>query len=159
MLRGSLSHTSQRHFLVSLILGLGIAHLLLGIGRLIHRRDHARADAVQMLWTRAVFWTLILNWWVFFQERSVADYAELFERNRGWFLCLFALTSIADIMITVLRVELLDPPIYLPFALHFSALGLTGVFVKSRRFHPILASYVLGAELTWSLVVRRFLET
>ena len=177
--------------LVSLILGLGIAHLLLGVGRMIHRRDKMKPDAVHLLWTGAVFWTLILNWWVFFQSQSVTqwsfdyflvvivwavlffllavvlfppdvsesqDYAEVFTRNRSWFLGLFASTSLADIALTALRGDLFDPPIYLPFALHFSALGVIGVLVESRRFHMILAGYVLGIGLTWSLVVRRFLE-
>ena len=58
--------------LVSLILGLGVAHLLLGIGRLIDGRDQAHPDAVHMLWTGAVFWTLTLNRWVFSQSQSVA---------------------------------------------------------------------------------------
>ena len=71
---------------------------------------------------------------------------------------LFASTSLADIALTALRGDVFDPPIYLPFTLHFVALGLLGVFVKSRRFHLILASYVLGIGLTWSLIVRRFLE-
>ena len=52
------------------------------------------------------------------------DYVQVFERNRGWFLCLFALTSIADLMLTALRGDLLDPPFYLPLALHFSMLGV-----------------------------------
>ena len=177
--------------LVSLILGLGIAHLLLGVGRMIHRRDRAQPDAVHLLWTGAVFWTLILNWWVFFQAQSVTQwsfdyflivivwavlffllavmlyppdlpedqgYAAVFVRNRAWFLGLFAATSFADIALTAARGDLFDPPIYLPFALHFSALGVIGIFVESRRFHVALAGYVLGIGLTWSLIVRRFLE-
>ncbi|MDT8369285.1 MAG: hypothetical protein RQ745_08765 [Longimicrobiales bacterium] len=50
-----------------------------------------------------------------------------------------------------------DLPFALHFALHFAVLGLIGVFVQSRTFHVILASYILGIGLTWSLVVRRFL--
>lgn len=87
------------------------------------------------------------------------DYVQVFERNRGWFLCLFALTSIADLMLTALRGDLLDPPFHLPLALHFSMLGFIGVLVSSRRFHVTLAGYVVGVGLTWSLVVRRFLES
>ncbi len=175
--------------LVSLILGLGIAHLLLGVGRMIQRREEMKLDAVHLLWTGAVFWTLILNWWVFFQSQSVTqwsfdyflvviiwavlffllavllfppdletqDYAEVFARNRAWFLGLFASTSVADIALTAMRGDLFDPPIYLPFALHFGVLGVIGIFVQSRRFHVLLAGYVLGIGLTWSLVVRRFL--
>jgi len=41
--------------LVSLVLGLGITHLLTGVGRMIHRRDEFRVDAAHLLWTGAVF--------------------------------------------------------------------------------------------------------
>ena len=176
---------------VSLILGLGIAHLLLGLGRMIHRRDRSRPDAVHLLWTGAVFWTVVLNWWVFFQAQNVTvwsfdyfvvvvigavlyfllavllfppdvtvdeDYSVLFERNRVWFLGIFVGTSVVDIALTALRGDVFDPPMYLPFALHFCVLGVIGLFVTSRRFHVALAGYVLGTGLTWSLVVRRFLE-
>lgn len=57
--------------LVSILIGLGIAHLLAGIARMIHRRGEYRLDAVHLLWTGALFWTLILNWWVFFESREL----------------------------------------------------------------------------------------
>lgn len=50
--------------LVSLILGLGITHLLAGVGRTIHRRGELRLDAVHTLWTATAFLVLVLNWWV-----------------------------------------------------------------------------------------------
>lgn len=176
--------------LVSLVLGLGITHLLVGVGRMIHRRHRAKPDLVHLLWTGAVFWTLILNWWVFFQSQSIQvwsfdyfllvivwavvffllavllfppdssaeeTYAEMFDRNRNWFLGLFVSSSVVDILLTALRGDLFDPPIYLPFALHFVALGVIGIFVKSRKYHVGLAAYVLGIGLTWSLLVRRLL--
>jgi hypothetical protein len=61
--------------LVSLILGLGITHLLAGVGRMIHRRGNYKVDAVHLLWTGAAFWTLVLNWWVFFQARTFDDWS------------------------------------------------------------------------------------
>lgn len=178
--------------LVSLILGLGITHLLAGVGHMIHRRGQSKPDSVHVLWTAATFWTLILNWWVFFQSRRFAewsfelflivivwavlfflmavvlyppdladgeDYGTVFERNRTWFLGFFVSASLADIVLTAARGDLFNPPIYLPFALHFVVLGSLGILIKSRRFQVILAGYVLGIGLTWSLVVRRFLGT
>ncbi len=177
--------------LVSLILGLGITHLLAGVGHLIHRRGQQKPDAVHVLWTAATFWMLILNWWVFFQSRRFEewsfelflivivwavlyflmavvlfppdlaegeDYATVFERNRTWFLGLLVSSSIADIALTAARGDLLNPPTYLPFALHFVVLGVLGILIRSRRFQVALAGYVLGIGLTWSLIVRRFLE-
>lgn len=71
---------------------------------------------------------------------------------------IFVTTSLVDIALTALCGDVFDPPIYLPFALHFCALGVVGLFVTSQRFHIGLAGYVLGIGLTWSLVARRFLE-
>lgn len=176
--------------LVSLILGLGIAHLLVGVGRMVHDRGHRKPDLVHGLWVGAVFWTLVLNWWVFYQAQTVTtwsldfllvvvvwsvlffllavllvpshesqeeSYRDVFERSRRWFMGLWVASSLADILLTAFRGDLLDPPIYLPFTLHWVVLGLLGIFIKSRRFHVCLAAYVLGVALTWSLVVRRFL--
>jgi hypothetical protein len=174
------------------VLGLGVTHLLAGIGQMIHRRGRSKPDSVHVLWTAATFWILILNWWVFFQSRRFdewsfdlflvvivwavlfflmavvlfppdiavgEDYSTIFERNRRWFLGFFVSSSIADIVLTALRGDLFNPPIYLPFALHLVALGVLGILIKSRRFQVALAGYVLGIGLTWSLIVRRFLGT
>jgi hypothetical protein len=157
---------------------------------MIHRRGQYKHDAVHLLWTAATFWTLMLNWWVFFESRRVEewsfglflivivwavlyflmavvlyppdmsegeDYAEVFERNRTWFLGLFVASAVSDVVLTASRGALLEPPTYLPFALHLVVLGALGIVIKSRRFQLVLAGYVLGIGLTWSLVVRRLL--
>jgi hypothetical protein len=176
--------------LVSLILGLGITRLLAGVGRAIHRRETSRVDLLHSVWTAAVFWTLILNWWVFFESRSLPvwsfgyfvvviiwavlfylmtvvlyppdigateAYGALFERNRRWFLGLFVASSLSDIWLTALRGDLLDPPQYLPFALHMAVLGVLAMIFRAPRFQLALATYVLAVGLTWSLLVRRLL--
>lgn len=61
--------------LVSLILGLGIAHLLSGVAQTIHRRGHAKLDLIHALWSAAVFAVLVLNWWVFFQWQAVSEWS------------------------------------------------------------------------------------
>jgi len=61
--------------LVSLILGLGITHLLAGVGRTIHRRAKVRTDLIHSIWTVATFLILVLNWWVFFQARVITEWS------------------------------------------------------------------------------------
>ena len=61
--------------LVSIILGLGITHLLAGVGRTIHRRAESNVDALHSLWSAATFWILVLNWWVFFQSRTFTNWS------------------------------------------------------------------------------------
>ena len=78
--------------LVSLILGLGIAHLLSGVAQTIHRRSRAKLDLIHSLWSAAVFAVLVLNWWVFFQWQGVTDWSfELFLAVIVWAVIFFLL--------------------------------------------------------------------
>ena len=49
--------------LVAVIVGLGISHLLVGLGRAIHDRKTVSIWWVQVFWTVAVFEYLSLFWW------------------------------------------------------------------------------------------------
>jgi hypothetical protein len=177
--------------LVSLILGLGITHLLTGIGYSIHRRGHASRDVIHTLWTVNTFLILVLNWWVFFQARTVEawsfgafllvvgwavsfylmavliyppgleegeDYGRVFEANLPWFLGLFILSSVIDIIQTAARGDLFDPPFYLLFVLHLIVLAGIGVVVRRRKYHLGLAIYILCIGLLWALSARGMLE-
>ncbi len=80
--------------LVSLILGLGIANILSGLGRLIVRRDESRFDLVHLLWSLALFVVLVLNWWVFFQLSEFSQWTfEFFLTVIVWAV-LFYLMSV-----------------------------------------------------------------
>ena len=52
--------------LVSIIFGLGVTHLLTGLGRAVHLRDRASLWWVHLCWTAAVFFYLALHWWQLF---------------------------------------------------------------------------------------------
>ena len=49
--------------LISVVVGLGIAHLLTGFGRLIHRADSTRISAAHILWTAYIFFFMVIYWW------------------------------------------------------------------------------------------------
>jgi hypothetical protein len=87
--------------LVSVILGLGIAHLLAGVAQMIHRRGRYKVDAAHLLWTGATFWTLVLNWWVFFQSRT-------FE---GWSFDVFLIVIVWAVAYFLMAVVLYPPDI------------------------------------------------
>ncbi|TQV73770.1 hypothetical protein FLL45_12945 [Aliikangiella marina] len=176
--------------LVSLVLGLGIANILTGLGRMINRRNEFPIDVVHFLWSIALFVVLVLNWWVFFKNSEVTewtfeyflsiivwavifylmtvvlfptdknldqDYGKIFLQNRSWFLGLFIASNLMDIIVTALRGQLFSPPFYLPFVLHFVALGIIGLKTESRAYHVGFASYILFISLTWSFFVRLLL--
>jgi hypothetical protein len=56
--------------LISIVIGLGIAHLLSGAAQAIHERKRARLDSVHAVWTVSVFLVMVLNWWVLFTWRT-----------------------------------------------------------------------------------------
>jgi hypothetical protein len=56
--------------LVSIVIGFGLTHLLGGLGHAYHFRRVGKMDAVHIAWTIAIFFVLILNWWVFFLWRD-----------------------------------------------------------------------------------------
>lgn len=56
--------------LVSIVIGFGLTHLLGGLGRAFYFRHSNKMDAVHFAWTIAVFFILVLNWWVFLLWRN-----------------------------------------------------------------------------------------
>jgi hypothetical protein len=49
--------------LISVVVGLGIAHLLTGIGRFLHRRGETRLSGIHLAWTLWVFVFMVVYWW------------------------------------------------------------------------------------------------
>ena len=80
---------------VSLILGLGVTHILSGVGYTIHRRSEVEIDPVHTIWTISTFLILILNWWVFFQSREIADWTfARFLLIIGWAVAFYLMTVV-----------------------------------------------------------------
>ena len=76
-----------------------------------------------------------------------------FREHPGALAC----AVVADVWVTVLRGDVFEPPIYLPFVGHLFVLWLWGVFEASPRYHKVLAWYSLMSLVAWSVIVRRFL--
>jgi hypothetical protein len=62
--------------LVAVIVGLGISHLLVGLGRAIHDRKIASIWWVQILWTITVFEYLSLFWWNLYYTNSDSSWSQ-----------------------------------------------------------------------------------
>ena len=63
--------------LVAVIVGLGISHLLVGLGRAIHDLKTASMWWVQIFWTGAVFYYLALFWWNLYFTNDGANWTQL----------------------------------------------------------------------------------
>ncbi|MFT5502258.1 MAG: hypothetical protein ACI88G_002402 [Woeseiaceae bacterium] len=59
---------------VAIVIGFGATHLLGGLGRAYHFRRVNKMDAVHVAWTIAVFFVLVLNWWVFMLWRDIDEW-------------------------------------------------------------------------------------
>jgi hypothetical protein len=58
--------------LVSIVIGLGLTHLLAGLARAFYARELRKMDAVHVAWTLQTFFVVVLNWWVFLLWRDFA---------------------------------------------------------------------------------------
>ena len=85
--------------LMSIVVGLGIAHLLRGVAQAVHERKQAPIDSVHIVWTAGVFLNLVLNWWVLFSWRD----------HGLWSFTLF-LSLVIWVVALYLPVVLLYPP-------------------------------------------------
>ena len=175
---------------VSIVLGLGVTHVLHGVARIIHDRDRIQIAPLHLVWTVNVLLILLLNWWVLFlwadfsmwsfdlylllilwgislymlavvlyppDIRGDESYFDLFERNRKWLFGTFIVFLLLDIAQTAVRGQLFDPPIFLPYVLHYAVLSGLGIFLDNKRFQAFFAWYVLLSLVLWSVVVRRIL--
>ncbi len=50
--------------LISIVIGLGLTHLLSGMGRAFYFRHTNKMDSAHLAWSIAIFMVLVLNWWV-----------------------------------------------------------------------------------------------
>lgn len=60
--------------LISIVIGLGLTHLLAGLGRMFYFRASSVIDFVHIAWTIAVFFLLVLNWWVTLLWRDISHW-------------------------------------------------------------------------------------
>ena len=60
--------------LLSIIIGLGITHLLIGIGRIINNPKGVKPYWIHLVWTLAIFIYLIQYWWFEYKLISILEW-------------------------------------------------------------------------------------
>ena len=60
--------------LLSIIIGLGITHLLVGISRLINNPKGVRIYWVHLVWTFSIFTYMVFFWWWEYKLNSISDW-------------------------------------------------------------------------------------
>lgn len=88
--------------LISVVIGLGIANLLTGIGRLLHGRMQFRLSSIHLAWTLFVFLYMVIYWWtVVFGWQSWEN----------WNILLFLFVLAYGVLLYLLSVILYPPEI------------------------------------------------
>jgi hypothetical protein len=99
--------------LTSIVLALGIARILTGLGKLLQSRGRVSIYWVHLLWALSVFLFLVLNWWILYRWHT--------QQQWTFFLFLFVLLSptLAYLLSMLLFPDQLEDGI--DFRLHFFA--------------------------------------
>lgn len=63
--------------LFAIIIGIGFAHLLLSIGRILGEAKSLNIGSVQVIWTVNVLLTLVTYWWWLINLRTIEEWAYL----------------------------------------------------------------------------------
>lgn len=121
--------------MTSVVLGLGISHLLADLTRLIEGRKHVRFYWVSMLWAITLLMQHLQMWWVLFRYRDISEW------NFFSFLLLFV-PAMLLYSVTVLLLPEFDPNegidleqnYYKNHRWFFSLAALTLVLISARAY-------------------------
>ena len=165
---------------ISIIFGLGLAHVLTGAIQQLYRGGIGHMHLAYSIMTLVV---LILNWWILFLWRdhqvwtfetffvlilwamaffslAVAAYppgpqgADDFEVHRPTWLWIFIAAVLLDILQTAIRGQLFEPWYYLVLQSHYLVLSALAIIIKTRWLQLAIAIYMPGSLLLWSFVAR-----
>jgi hypothetical protein len=169
--------------LVSIVLGLGLAHLSEGVFRMVYRR---RVSDITFVLAGFTFIVLVLNWWTFFAWASRTEWTfeeflllvlwalsfyglavALFPPDKSratgdpdqhrWFAGALLITISLDIAQMALRGSLFAPWYYLPFVGQYAICCVGLIWADSRLVQRAISWWLFLSITLWSLVVRRYL--
>lgn len=80
---------------ISIVIGLGVTHILHGLARLIHNRGQQQVSMLHLIWTLNVVLILLLNWWVLFLWADYPAWSfDIYLLLIGWGIALYMLAVI-----------------------------------------------------------------
>ena len=80
---------------ISIVVGLGVTHILLGLARIIHARDRQPVSSLHMVWTINVLLILLLNWWVLFLWADFLAWSfDIYLLLIGWGISLYMMAVV-----------------------------------------------------------------
>jgi hypothetical protein len=169
--------------LVSIVFGLGLAHLSEGVFKLAYQR---KLNEIDLLLAGFTFMVLVLNWWIFFAYHThdvwtfeqflilvlwalsfyglavalfpphSAEGAVPGKRHR-WFAGALLITLILDITQTALLGKLFTPWYFLPFTGQYAVCCMVLMKTNNLRMKRMISLWLFLSIALWSLIVRRYL--
>ena len=162
----------------SIIMGLGLAHLLTGAIQQVYRRQ---IDYVQSCYAVLALLIIVLNWWGLFAWKDapawsliqflvltlwslamfvicVAVYPpgdlgkEGFETHRRVVLFAVTVAFVLDIVQTAVHGALFQPATYLLVVSHFVVLAVAAATIRNTLAQKIIATYFPLAVFVWGFV-------
>ncbi len=80
---------------ISIIIGLGVTHVLHGLARIIYNRDRQQLSVLHIVWTLNVLLILLLNWWILFLWVDYPAWSfDIYLLLIGWGIALYMLTVV-----------------------------------------------------------------
>ena len=152
---------------ISIVVGLGVTHILYGLARIIHTRGQQPVSTLHLVWTINVLLILLLNWWVLF----------LWADHEAWSFDLYLLLIAWGIALYMLAVVMYPPDIRTGdsydeiFAknrrwlfgtfISFVMLDISQTAVRGQLFHPkiylpFVLHYVVLAAIGMFVSNRRY---
>jgi len=114
-------------------------------------------------WTFPTFFTIVL-WTISMYTLALAlypphlpedvSYRDLFETNRTWFLSMFTIMCLLDILVTGQREGAIPELFYLAFVGHYALIGAIGIVFRNRTYDLVAAWYIAATMMLWSFGVR-----
>lgn len=135
---------------ISIIVGLGVTHILYGLARIIHNRGQQPMAKLHFVWTLNVLLILLLNWWVLFLWADYPAWSfDIYLLLIGWGIALYMLAVILyppDIKVEDSYEEIFERNrkwLFGAFVI-FVALDVAQTAVRGQLFEPkIYLPYVL----------------
>jgi hypothetical protein len=80
---------------ISIVVGLGVTHILYGVARLIYARDRQKIATLHAVWTLNIILILLLNWWVLFLWADHPRWSfDVYLLLIGWGISLYMLAVV-----------------------------------------------------------------
>jgi len=127
---------------ISIVVGLGVTHILYGVARLIYTRDRHQMATIHFVWTLNVILILLLNWWVLFLWADHPAWSfDVYLLLIGWGIALYMLAVVLyppDITGEVSYEELFEKNRKWLFGtfITFIALDIAQTAVRGQLFEP-----------------------